>query len=122
MAAYNLKYSAGTYQRKINALNGYYSQLNTHLEQLETYREQMKNFWDGTDSSQEYYNHIGEKIREVKKAMEDCKITNLKYQEIVEDLKNASGQVDNVVADIKEATKEVVDVAADAAKIAGMIM
>ena len=46
MAGYILKYSAGTYQRKISALEGYYSQLVTHLEQLNTLQGQMKDFWD----------------------------------------------------------------------------
>ena len=44
MAGYILKYSAGTYQRKISALEGYYSQLVTHLEQLNTLQGQMKDF------------------------------------------------------------------------------
>ena len=51
MAGYILKYSAGTYQRKISALEGYYSQLVTHLEQLNTLQGQMKDFWDGSASS-----------------------------------------------------------------------
>ena len=54
MAGYILKYSAGTYQRKISALEGYYSQLVTHLEQLNTLQGQMKDFWDGSASSTEY--------------------------------------------------------------------
>ena len=58
MAGYILKYSAGTYQRKISALEGYYSQLVTHLEQLNTLQGQMKDFWDGSASSTEYMNLI----------------------------------------------------------------
>ena len=66
MAGYILKYSAGTYQRKISALEGYYSQLVTHLEQLNTLQGQMKDFWDGSASSTEYMNLISDKINEVK--------------------------------------------------------
>ena len=74
MAGYILKYSAGTYQRKISALEGYYSQLVTHLEQLNTLQGQMKDFWDGSASSAEYMNLISDKINEVKNRMEDCNI------------------------------------------------
>ena len=61
MAGYILKYSAGTYQRKISALEGYYSQLVTHLEQLNTLQGQMKDFWDGSASSTEYMNQRGKR-------------------------------------------------------------
>ena len=89
MAGYILKYSAGTYQRKISALEGYYSQLVTHLEQLNTLQGQMKDFWDGSASSAEYMNLISDKINEVKNRMEDCKNTNIQYQQVVDDLANA---------------------------------
>ena len=89
MAGYILKYSAGTYQRKISALEGYYSQLVTHLEQLNTLQGQMKDFWDSSASSAEYMNLISDKINEVKNRMEDCKNTNIQYQQVVDDLANA---------------------------------
>lgn len=122
MAGYILKYSAGTYQRKIDALEGYYSQLGTHLDRLNALHEKMKEFWDGSASSTEYMNLIRDKIRDVQKAMDDCKNTNIQYQQIVDDLKNAGTQVDSVVSDIASATKEVADVAGEAASIAGMIV
>ena len=90
MAGYILKYSAGTYQRKISALEGYYSQLVTHLE--------------------------------VKDRMDDCKNTNLQYQQVVDDLTNAGSTVDNIVSDVKDASKAATDAAGAAASIAGLIV
>lgn len=120
MAGYILKYSAGTYQRKISALEGYYTQLQGHLEQLETYQEQMKEFWDG--SSAEYISLIGEKINEVKDRMADCKNTNIQYQQVVDDLGNAGNTVDSVVSDIKAASQATSDAAGTAASIIGLIV
>lgn len=120
MAGYILKYSAGTYQRKISALEGYYSQLTAHLEELNNLHGKMKEFWDG--SSAEYMALIGDKINEVKDRMNDCKNTNLQYQQIVDDLGNASGTVDSVVSDIKAATQEVADTTAKVASIAALIV
>ena len=101
MAGYILKYSAGTYQRKISALEGYYSQLVTHLEQLNTLQGQMKDFWDGSASSTEYMNLISDKIN---------------------DLTNAGSTVDNIVSDVKDASKAATDAAGAAASIAGLIV
>ena len=110
MAGYILKYSAGTYQRKISALEGYYSQ------------GQMKDFWDGSASSTEYMNLISDKINEVKDRMDDCKNTNLQYQQVVDDLTNAGSTVDNIVSDVKDASKAATDAAGAAASIAGLIV
>ena len=122
MAEYILKYSAGVYQRKITALDGYYSRLAGHLETLNTYHEQMKEFWDGTEESQKYYDLITNNINAVKAAMEDCKNTNAEYQKVVDEMTNTSSTVDQIVEDVKEATSEVVDVAGDVAKIAALII
>ena len=122
MAGYILKYSAGTYQRKISALEGSYSQLVTHLEQLNTLQGQMKDFWDGSASSAEYMNLISDKINEVKNRMEDCKNTNIQYQQVVDDLTNAGSTVDNIVSDVKDASKAATDAAGAAASIAGLIV
>ena len=119
MAGYILKYSAGTYQRKISALEGYYSQLVTHLEQLNTLQGQMKDFWDGSASSM---NLISDKINEVKDRMDDCKNTNLQYQQVVDDLTNAGSTVDKIVSDVKDASKAATDAAGAAASIAGLIV
>lgn len=122
MAGYVLKYSAGTYQRKISALEGYYSQLVTHLDQLTTLQGQMKDFWDGSSSSTEYMNLITEKINEVKDRMDDCKNTNIQYQQIVDDLANAGSTVDNIVSDVKDASKATSDAAEKSATIVGLIV
>lgn len=122
MAGYILKYSAGTYQRKISALEGYYSQLVTHLEHLNTLQGQMKDFWDGSASSAEYMNLISDKINEVKNRMEDCKNTNIQYQQVVDDLANAGSTVDNIVSDVKDASKAATDAAGAAASIVGLIV
>ena len=122
MAGYILKYSAGTYQRKISALEGYYSQLVTHLEQLNTLQGQMKDFWDGSASSAEYMNLISDKINEVKNRMEDCKNTNIQYQQVVDDMANAGSTVDNIVSDVKDASKAATDAAGAAASIVGLIV
>lgn len=122
MAGYVLKYSAGTYQRKISALEGYYSQLVTHLDQLTNLQEQMKDFWDGSASSTEYMNLITDKINEVKDRMDDCKNTNLQYQQIVDDLANAGSTVDNIVSDVKDASKATSDAADKASTIVGLIV
>lgn len=122
MAGYILKYSAGTYQRKISALDGYYSQLLNHLEALTTLQNQMKEFWDGSESSAQYVGLIGDKINEVKNRMDDCKNTNIQYQQVVDDLANAGSTVDNIVSDIKDASKAVTDAAGAAASIAGLIV
>ena len=122
MAGYILKYSAGTYQRKISALEGYYSQLVTHLDQLQNLQEQMKDFWDGSASSAEYMRLIGEKINEVKNRMDDCKNTNIQYQQVVDDLSNAGSTVDNIVSDVKSASQATSDAAGAAASIIGLIV
>ena len=122
MAGYVLKYSAGTYQRKISALDGYYSQLLTHLDSLITLQDQMKEFWDGSESSAQYVGLIGDKINEVKNRMDDCKNTNIQYQQVVDDLANAGSTVDNIVSDVKDASKAVTDAAGAAASIAGLIV
>ena len=49
----------------------------------------MKDFWDGSASSTEYMNLISDKINEAKDRMDDCKNTNLQYQQVVDDLTNA---------------------------------
>ena len=122
MAGYILKYSAGTYQRKISALEGYYSQLVGHLEQLNALQEQMKEFWDGSSSSVAYMNLIGDKINEVKARMDDCNNTNIEYQQIVDDLSNAGATVDNIVSDVQAASKATADAAGAAAGIIGLIV
>ena len=122
MAGYVLKYSAGTYQRKISALDGYYSQLLNHLDALTTLQDQMKEFWDGSESSAQYVGLIGDKINEVKNRMDDCKNTNIQYQQVVDDLANAGSTVDNIVSDVKDASKAVTDAAGAAASIAGLIV
>lgn len=122
MAGYILKYSAGTYQRKISALEGYYTQLQGHLEALEDLQSHMKDFWDGSESSAQYVGLIGDKINEVKNRMDDCKNTNIQYQQVVDDLSNAGSTVDNIVTDVKDAAKQVTDTAGAAANIAGLIV
>ncbi|MCD8104834.1 MAG: hypothetical protein LUF35_07525, partial [Lachnospiraceae bacterium] len=55
MANLVLNYSANVYQKKLNALEGYASQLNTHLSSLESLRDRLPDVWDD-DQSAEYYN------------------------------------------------------------------
>lgn len=82
----------------------------------------MKDFWDGSASSAEYMNLISDKINEVKNRMEDCKNTNIQYQQVVDDLANAGSTVDNIVSDVKDASKAATDAAGAAASIVGLIV
>ena len=121
-AGYVLNYSAGTYQRKINSLNGYYDQLGKHLEQLNTYYEQMKEFWTDDAASKKFMKTIADKINEVETAMQDCWNTSAQYQKVVDDMTNAGATVDKVVEDIDASTKQAADVAGAVASIAGLIV
>lgn len=119
MAGYIIKYTAGTYQRKIDTLKGYYTTLGTHLGELEKYKEQLKDFWDG--SSADYMQLLGEKVREVKSRMNDCNNTILQYEKVVADMGNAKSTVDEAVSDAAGAAKTVAEVAGTAAKIAALL-
>ena len=121
MADFIFKYSAGVYQRKISALDGYYSRLGSHLEQLETYQNQMKEFYEGDEASQDLYKAIGNTIDKVKKAMEDCQNVNMEYQKVVDKQLNVSGTVDTIAADLEAASKKSVEVAGEAAKVLSLL-
>ena len=54
--------------------------------------------------------------------MEDCKNTNIQYQQVVDELAKAGSTVDNIVSDVKDASKAATDAAGAAASIVGLIV
>jgi len=102
MANLVLNYSANVYQKKLNALEGYASQLNTHLSSLESLRDRLPDVWDD-DQSAEYYKVISNQILKVKDAMQTVADLKVNYQGVIDDMKKSSSSVDDIISDIKTA-------------------
>ncbi len=99
-----LKYSASTYQAKINSLDSLVSRLSGHLSTLEGLKSQIPSFWDDADAAK-YTQQISEQIIAVRHSMEETQNLKQLYQENMDQMSRASEAIDDTLDTVSDAMK-----------------
>lgn len=87
-----IKYSKQQYLAKIDALEGYKSQLQNHLDTLENYREQIYSFWDD-EQARQLYKTLNKTTHNVRVAMDRTQESINMHKKTVDQMEEVQGAV-----------------------------